>query len=157
MMSGKCTEKAAAADCCNKNPCSWKKKKEVSVSSTFSTDDRFRNFLVRTNMDLFIIGSILALYHATSYASATAVPNMNVSTALNDALNNTSAEEVTQSGHYGSDHHQQSEEEVFEHEDTEALAILFPWFAEIVGVFVYFVLSRYLHAIPYTAVMFLGK
>lgn len=137
MMCGKCTEKAAAADCRNKNLCSWKKKKEVSVSSTFSTDDRFRKFLVRTNMDLFIIGSILALYHATSYASASAVPNMDVSTALNDATNNTSAEEV--------------------HEDTEALAILFPWFAEIVGVFVYYVLSRYLHAIPYTAVMFLGK
>ncbi|KAL7532691.1 hypothetical protein ACHAXR_004787, partial [Thalassiosira sp. AJA248-18] len=48
-----------------------------------------------------------------------------------------------------------SEEELVEHEATGVYAILFPWFAEIVGVFAYYFLSRYAHSIPYTAVMFL--
>jgi len=34
-------------------------------------------------------------------------------------------------------------------------AILFPWFSEIVGVVVFYVLSRYCHWLPFTAVMFL--
>lgn len=33
-------------------------------------------------------------------------------------------------------------------------AILFPWFANIIGVICFFLLARYLHALPYTACMF---
>lgn len=34
-------------------------------------------------------------------------------------------------------------------------AVLFPWFSEILGVCVFFVLTRYCHWLPFTAVMFL--
>lgn len=34
-------------------------------------------------------------------------------------------------------------------------ALLFPSFCLTIGIFVYFLLSRYLQALPYTAVMFL--
>ena len=34
-------------------------------------------------------------------------------------------------------------------------AVLFPWFAEIIGVLTFFLLARYCHHLPFTAVMFL--
>ena len=34
-------------------------------------------------------------------------------------------------------------------------AVLFPWFAEIIGVLTFFVLARYCHFLPFTAVVFL--
>ena len=33
--------------------------------------------------------------------------------------------------------------------------VLFPWFAEIIGVLTFFLLARYCHHLPFTAVMFL--
>ena len=39
----------------------------------------------------------------------------------------------------------ESTEEVIENEESEVYAVLFPWFAEIVGVFVYYILSRYVN------------
>lgn len=36
-----------------------------------------------------------------------------------------------------------------------AYAVLFPWFVQAVGIVVYFLLTRYLHFLPYTAVLFL--
>lgn len=35
------------------------------------------------------------------------------------------------------------------------IAVLFPWFAQLVGIFVYLIISRYAHGVPYTAVMFI--
>ena len=34
-------------------------------------------------------------------------------------------------------------------------AMLFPWFFQLVGIFAFFILSRYLRFLPYTAVLFL--
>ena len=42
-----------------------------------------------------------------------------------------------------------------EHESEPAMAVLFPWFTEALGLTVFFILTRYLTVIPYTAVMFL--
>lgn len=33
-------------------------------------------------------------------------------------------------------------------------AILFPWFSEALGIIVFFITTRYLEALPFTAVMF---
>ena len=41
------------------------------------------------------------------------------------------------------------------HSDHPVYAVLFPWFAEVIGVCTFFILSRYLHFLPFTAVMFL--
>eukprot|EP00804_Cyclotella_cryptica_P028004 CCRYP_003873-RA/>CCRYP_003873-RA protein AED:0.08 eAED:0.08 QI:1873/1/0.87/1/0.85/0.75/8/36/800 len=45
--------------------------------------------------------------------------------------------------------------EVVEEEVESPLVVLFPWFAVFLGVVVYYVLSRYAHGLPYTAVMFI--
>ena len=42
-------------------------------------------------------------------------------------------------------------------EDVEiSNVVLFPWFAVLLGVLAYYVLSRFLHSVPYTAVMFMS-
>lgn len=47
-------------------------------------------------------------------------------------------------------------EEVHEEDHIEPrTAMLFPWFFQLVGIFAFFFLSRYLRALPYTAVLFL--
>lgn len=46
-------------------------------------------------------------------------------------------------------------ESVTEEEEEPAYAVLFPPFTLAVGVVVFYVLSRYIKALPYTAVMFL--
>lgn len=46
-------------------------------------------------------------------------------------------------------------EEVDEHDIPPAHAVLFPSFSLIIGVLVYYTLSRYIPSLPYTAVMFL--
>jgi hypothetical protein len=42
-----------------------------------------------------------------------------------------------------------------EGESHPVTAVLFPWFAEIIGVLTFFFLARYCHHLPFTAVMFL--
>ena len=42
-----------------------------------------------------------------------------------------------------------------EEKETEpAYAVIFPWFVEALGLLVFFILSRWIHSLPYTAVMF---
>mmetsp|Transcript_11154 Transcript_11154/g.19589 ORF Transcript_11154/g.19589 Transcript_11154/m.19589 type:complete len:998 (+) Transcript_11154:30-3023(+) len=99
-------------------------------------DKRVSDYLLRTNIDVMVIGLILACYHARAvYAETTA--------GTEEGGGNENVE------------HSESEEGVLSEEKREVYAILFPWFAEIIGVFVYFFLSRYAHAIPYTAAMFI--
>lgn len=43
-----------------------------------------------------------------------------------------------------------------DHEETEiANVVLFPWFSVLIGIFAYYLISRYAHGLPYTAVMFI--
>lgn len=49
---------------------------------------------------------------------------------------------------------EESEEPVFESMNNEIYAVLFPWFVQFLGVAAYYLLSRYAHIIPATAVMF---
>mmetsp|Transcript_26297 Transcript_26297/g.56470 ORF Transcript_26297/g.56470 Transcript_26297/m.56470 type:complete len:997 (-) Transcript_26297:1437-4427(-) len=109
---------------------------KFTKSNRKGIDQRFRDYLVRTNIDVLVIGIFLACYHAGAvYAEST---------------------EGAEEGHNSKEeHNEQSEEEVFMEENREKYALLFPWFAEIIGVFVYYFLSRYAHAIPYTAIMFI--
>ena len=99
-------------------------------------DKRVSDYLLRTNIDVMVIGLILACYHAHAvYAESTAG--------------------TEEGGGHENVVHSESEEGVLSEEKREVYAILFPWFAEIIGVFVYFFLSRFAHAIPYTAAMFI--
>jgi len=100
--------------------CNKKKK-----STNHENDEKLRSFLISTNYDMIAITLMLALYHA----STTSVY---------------AAEEEQHSDSSGGGHgSSESTEEVIENEESEVYAVLFPWFAEIVGVFVYYILSRY--------------
>lgn len=101
-------------------------------------DKRIRDYLVRTNLDVIAIVFILAWYHASVgvYASET----------TEGGQNSTEAEGQGNG---------ESEEEILSDEERAVYAVLFPWFCEIIGVFVYYVISRYISAIPYTAIMFI--
>ena len=96
-------------------------------------DERFRDYLVRTNIDVIAVVLLLACYHAQA-VHAESVGGSNGDNDISGL--------------------EESEEELFADDERAVYSVLFPWFAEIVGVFVYFFLSRYLHAIPYTAIMF---
>lgn len=105
------------------NNCNKKKK------STNENDEKLRSFLISTNYDMIAITLMLAMYHASTSASVYA------------------AEEEQHTDSSGGVHGGSSEstEEVIENEESEVYAVLFPWFAEIVGVFVYYILSRYVN------------
>jgi NhaP-type Na+/H+ or K+/H+ antiporter len=95
-----------------------------------STDMRIRDYCLRTNLDLFLIGIIFAGY--SYYADAAAV------NTTSDVHGTTSTEEEAESK-----------------AEVAVTAVFFPWFAQAVGLVVYYVLSRYARAIPFTAMMFL--
>lgn len=99
--------------------------------------DPLRDRLFRTHADVVLVGAVLAWHRARAVSAAGA----------GDA----------HAGGQGGGERLLGEAEP--HDEThghapEVLAVLFPWFAEIVGVVAYYLLSRYAHAIPYTAVMF---
>lgn len=50
---------------------------------------------------------------------------------------------------------EESKDSVFEQMKNEIYAVLFPWFVQFIGIAAYYVLSRYAHVIPATAVMFI--
>ena len=106
---------------CTSPPHNCNKKKK---STNHENDEKLRSFLISTNYDMIAITLMLALYHA----STTSVY---------------AAEEEQQSENNGGHGSSESTEDVIENEESEVYAVLFPWFAEIVGVFVYYILSRY--------------
>ena len=90
-----------------------------------TTDKRVRDYCLRTNIDLILIGIIVAGYSYHVDASE----NTNTTTTVTH------------------------EEE--RNAETAVHAVFFPWFAQLLGIVVYYVLSRYARAIPFTAMMFL--
>lgn len=88
-----------------------------------STDKRIRDYCLRTNLDLVLIGVIVAGYSVNATTDVHATPETE-----------------------GEDSHKVEE---------SVDAVFFPWFVQILGVVVYYVLSRYAKAIPFTAMMFL--
>jgi hypothetical protein len=90
-------------------------------------DKRIQDYCLRTNLDLFLLCVFVALY---SYRA--------------DAASTTS--DVNQ---------ETTDENVPIEVETGVPTVFFPWFTQVVGIFVYYVLSRYAGAIPFTAVMFL--
>ena len=114
-------------------------------------DTRLRNFFIGTNIDLFIIGLAFA-YHAQILLVNAAEEEENRSDPSSNADHTVEGEESDLSPHSstGAPEHETQETEI-----RSTYAILFPWFAQILGVFAYFLLSRYAHALPYTAVMFI--
>ena len=91
-------------------------------------DKRVRDYFLRTNLDLILLGVIVAGYSYHADAATTDVDS-------------------------ATENHETSS---LEHQVERAEhAVFFPWFSQVIGIVVYYVLSRYARAIPFTAVMFL--
>ena len=110
-------------------------------SNRKAIDERFRDYLIRTNIDVIILGLLLACIHARGVYAEEETADTTTS--------NQEGGTMDEHGGEGNEH-----EEKFEAEEAAAYALLFPWFAELLGVVAYFLVSRYAHAIPFTAIMF---
>lgn len=86
---------------------------ETNTTSTSkqSLDSRLRNFALRTNLDLFLIGVVLALFHACGVYAAEDSHGDAITTAAD--------------GHDGDSGH--SEVDITDEQKTEVYAVLFPW------------------------------
>jgi hypothetical protein len=80
-------------------------------------DSRFRDRVARTNLDLILIGLVLALYHA-GHAYANEAP--------------ATVEEPASSAGEGHQATGETEEEILLEEQTDAYAVLYPWYDMLV-------------------------
>ena len=119
-------------------------------------DRSLRDFFKRTNLDLAFIGLLFAVYSYHVQANEEATDAQHGGVVQQDLDKEVSS--MTVHGNTGTAHNSEESmvEEIAEHEDAHGAvhAVLFPWFAQIIGIFVYYFLSRFAHALPYTAVMF---
>ncbi|KAL3801649.1 hypothetical protein HJC23_013154 [Cyclotella cryptica] len=99
-----------------------------------------RDAFLSTNFDIFVIVLFMAFYNHGSKEV--------------DAAENFSEEEP---GGNGTGHSNSTSGSVFSSPTDELApyAILFPWFVQIIAVFIYYVISRYLQSLPYTALVFI--
>ena len=90
-----------------------------------------------------LIALCIVLHWVPTAASETTSSHNNTTTTNNSTSHNTN---TNSHGNNNNSHNAPLE---------PALAVIFPWFSEIVGVIVFFILSRYLRRLPYTAVLFI--
>ena len=130
-------------------------------------DGSVRDFFKRTNLDLAFIGLLFAVYsyhvQANEEVAAAAVDMASDAQhghggVVQQDLDKEVSSMMAHGNTNGTVHNSEESmvEELAEHEDAHGAvhAVLFPWFAQIIGIFVYYFLSRFAHALPYTAVMF---
>mmetsp|Transcript_28882 Transcript_28882/g.65754 ORF Transcript_28882/g.65754 Transcript_28882/m.65754 type:complete len:1017 (+) Transcript_28882:196-3246(+) len=114
----------------------------------------------RKNLDLFVV-IILSCYHHCRTVSAESEQSMAAyaSDLVSFApVNGRVLAEDHNSGsvsHGGQGHTSEDGKSIYNEEERASYTVLFPWFVEMMGVFIYYVLSRYAHAIPYTAIVFI--
>jgi hypothetical protein len=107
-----------------------------------SINQRLRDRLMRTNIDVIAVGLFLAWFRSRVVRAESDAGGPG---RVLEASDEVQLDDGT--GDHGV--------ETFPDEEKASYAFLFPWVAEIVGVFVYYFLSRYAHDIPYTAIMFI--
>ena len=125
-------------------------------------DRSVRDFFKRTNLDLAFIGLLFAVYSYHVQANEEVATDMATDAqhggVVQQDLDNEVSSMMAHGNTNGTAHNSEESmvEELAEHEDAHGAvhAVLFPWFAQIIGIFVYYFLSRFVHALPYTAVMF---
>lgn len=83
-----------------------------------SSDTRFRDRFIRTNLDLFLVGLFLAVYHIGQvYASEEAATDEHAAATTTEE--HASEEASHESG--------ESEEEIYNEEMKATYAVLYPW------------------------------
>ena len=97
---------------------------------------------------------LIALASIVGYCHAAKEEETPIGTSMNPTDEHADVNMSTLSGATGEGQHGE-EEGGDHHEAHEVYAVIFPWFIQAIGILVYFLLTRYFHAVPYTAVMFL--
>lgn len=100
-----------------------------------TTRRTLRDQFINTNVDLFLLGIFFALY------------NSSVSSQIFDDEEKGEGVSALSSPYY--------DEDVEESNSDPVYAILFPWFTQTLAIFIYYIISRYLKILPYTAIVFL--
>jgi hypothetical protein len=96
-----------------------------------ATSKIFSQLFIKTNLDLCIIGALIAFYY-------------------NDCLLTSNAQQFEEGEYPLPQNGTQTSPN-----DQAMYAMLFPWFAQTITVFIYYAISRYLKVLPYTAIVFL--
>lgn len=117
------------------------KNKDTNIGNSHrsTTYTSLRDQFIKTNIDIFILGCFVAYTNGlitTISASATEVDVFN-------AISNTTGKDHDYNDLY----------------DTQlpdsTFAVLYPWFCQTIAIVIYYILSRYLTFLPYTAIVFI--
>ena len=121
-----------------KTPRSSRRRSRVSSSS--KSKRTLQDQLINTNIDIVLLGILLALY------------NTSVASQLFDNEQDTTVDSTPLT--------LSSEENELYYDDIDennnpVYAILFPFFTQILAIIIYYLISRYIKILPYTALVFL--
>ena len=122
-----------------KTPRSSRRRSRVSSSS--KSNRTLRDQLINTNIDIVLIGILLALYNT----SAASQLFDNEDTAVDSTPLTLSSEEEDELYYNNIDNEN----------NNPVYAILFPFFTQTLAIIIYYLISRYIKVLPYTALVFL--
>jgi len=137
-----------------RNENTQKRKKKTAASTSI------REQFLRTNLDILVIGIFLAAYNnhhvdAADGGRVEAFASLIGHYWVSDTEGNFAA--VPEDTGNGGDNSQHGDggDESENYTVASTYAILFPWFTQLMGVFIYYLLSRHLPSLPYAAIVFL--
>ena len=139
VMSCNCSGRRRHVSC--KSPAikrSSRRRSRVSSSSSKRTLQQ----LIHTNIDIVLLGILLALYNT----SAASQLFDNEDTAVDSTPLTLSIEEEGEL-YYNDD--------IDDEKNNPVYAILFPFFTQTLAIIIYYLISRYIKVLPYTALVFL--
>ena len=99
-----------------------------------------RDQFIKTNIDIFLIGCFVAYTNGwmTTTVSAAHYDESTIN-YVEETVQNSTASTTTNDDDY----------------INPVYAVLYPWFTQTLAILIYYILSRYLQFLPYTAVVFL--
>lgn len=125
---------------CNCPTHGGRKKKPSAKAKNGTLRDQF----TKTNLDLFLLGIVFAFYNGwnTKALASSAQLFDDVEVEQAEALSSTASSVV-------------DTDIDIEEVDDPVYAVLFPWFTQTIAIFIYYVITRYLKILPYTASVFI--
>jgi len=136
-MSCNCSGRRRHDSC--KTPRSSRRRSRVSSSSSKSKRT-LRDQIINTNIDIVLLGILLAIYNTS--AASQLFDNEQDTTVDSTPLTLSSEEE--NDSYYIDDEN-----------NNPVYAILFPFFTQTLAIIIYYLISRYIKVLPYTALVFL--
>jgi len=122
-----------------KTPTKKLSRRRSRVSSSSKSKRTLHEQLLNTNIDIVLLGILLALYNG----SAASQLFDNEDTAVDSTPLTLSSEEENDSYY------------IDDENNNPVYAILFPFFTQTLAIIIYYLISRYIKVLPYTALVFL--